>query len=166
MMEIWDAYNDNLEKIGIDLIRGERIPEGMYHLAAEVIVKHIEGDYLLMTRDPSKEAYPGYETLGTCGAVLKGENGYEGALRELREESGIYATTLTPLNQYISKEQRRIYVSYYTEVDCDKDSITLQEGETVAYRWISLEEVLDFLKSDLCIPSQRLRLQAYFESIR
>ena len=32
-MEIWDAYDRNLEKIeGMTLIRGEKIPEGVYHL--------------------------------------------------------------------------------------------------------------------------------------
>lgn len=165
-MEIWDAYNEEGQRLGIDLIRGQIIPEGMYHLAAEVIVKHVDGTYLLMTRDLSKDAYPGYETLGTCGAVLKGEDGYNGALRELKEESGICATELIPLHRYVSNKQRRIYVSYFCEVDCDKASITLQEGETCAFRWITLEEVHEFFDSDLCIPTQRLRLKDYFDNIR
>ena len=54
-MEIWDAYDRNLEKIeGMTLIRGEKIPEGVYHLVCDVIVRHTDGEYLLMQRDSRK----------------------------------------------------------------------------------------------------------------
>ena len=54
-MEIWDAYNKHFEKLeGMSLIRGEPIPEGIYHLVSDVIVRHTDGDYLLMQRDSRK----------------------------------------------------------------------------------------------------------------
>ena len=38
-MEVWDAYNKEFEKIeGMTLIRGEAIPDGVYHLVSDVIV--------------------------------------------------------------------------------------------------------------------------------
>jgi len=49
-MEIWDAYNDKREKIGQYLVRGERIPAGLYHLCVNVIVRHEDGDILFMKR--------------------------------------------------------------------------------------------------------------------
>jgi hypothetical protein len=33
---------------------GESLPDGMYHLAVEIIVKHTDGTYLLMQRDFTK----------------------------------------------------------------------------------------------------------------
>ena len=31
---------------------------------------------------------------------------------------------------------------YFAETSCDKDSVILQEGETIAYRWIDRETLL------------------------
>ena len=48
-MEVWDAYNKEFEKIeGMTLIRGEAIPDGVYHLVSDIIVRHADGTYLLM----------------------------------------------------------------------------------------------------------------------
>ena len=55
-MELWDAYNSSFEKIeGMTLVREEqdKIPAGVYHLVCEVLVKHVDGTYLLMKRDPT-----------------------------------------------------------------------------------------------------------------
>ena len=54
-MELWDAYDRDFRKIdGKTLIRGEPVPEGLFHLVSEVIVRHADGSYLLMQRDPGK----------------------------------------------------------------------------------------------------------------
>lgn len=47
-MELWDAYDRELNKLGVTLVRGEEVPDGMYHLVSEVIVKHTDGEFLLM----------------------------------------------------------------------------------------------------------------------
>ena len=45
-MEKWDAYDGHLNKIdGLTLIRGEEIPDGVFHLCCEIIVKHADGTY-------------------------------------------------------------------------------------------------------------------------
>jgi len=52
MVEIWDAYDRQFNKIeNIKLVRGQAIPDGVYHLVCEIIVKHTDGTYLLMQRD-------------------------------------------------------------------------------------------------------------------
>lgn len=51
-MEIWDAYDRSFNRIkNQTLIRGEPIPDNVYHLVCEIIVKHIDGSYLIMQRD-------------------------------------------------------------------------------------------------------------------
>ena len=35
-MEIWDAYDENENLTGVNLIRGEAIPEGLFHLVCEI----------------------------------------------------------------------------------------------------------------------------------
>lgn len=57
-MEVWDGYFKDGSLSGVDLIRSEDIPEGLYHLVCEVLVRHTDGDYLLMDRDRSKPNYP------------------------------------------------------------------------------------------------------------
>ena len=55
MAELWDAYDKKFNKIeNTTLVRGETIPDGIYHLVSEVIVKHTDGSYLLMQRDLRK----------------------------------------------------------------------------------------------------------------
>lgn len=162
-MELWDAYNKNEEKVGVDLVRGRDIPKGLYHLVAEVLVQHKDGTYLLVKRDDSKETYPGYEDFGAVGSVLKGETASQAAYRELKEETGIIARRLKPLCHLISESKQTIYYGYLCITDCPKDSIRLQEGETSAYRWISKEEMLAFFNSNQIIPTRKLHLEDYIE---
>ena len=54
-MEIWDAYDKDFNKISnMTLIREEPIPDGLFHLVSDIIVKHNDGSYLLMQRDKRK----------------------------------------------------------------------------------------------------------------
>lgn len=165
-MEIWDAYDRQGVKTGIDLIRGEEIGEGLYHLVCEVVVKHRDGDYLLLQRDFQKEAYPGYEEIGAGGSALKGETPLQGAHRELREESGIEVKELEEIYRIVNDHSHAIHHGYLCVTDAPKDSVVLQVGETINYRWIDREELIAFFDSDRCIPAQRERLKDYINSIR
>lgn len=165
-MEIWDAYDRQGAKTGTDLIRGEKIGEGLYHLVCEVVVRHADGEYLLLQRDFRKEAYPGFEEIGAGGSALKGETPLQGAVRELREESGIEAGELEELYRIVSDRSHAIHHGYLCVTDAPKDSIVLQEGETIGYRWIGREELIAFFDSDACILAQRERLKEYMDSIR
>ena len=61
MIEKWDAYDKYFNKIADgSLIRGEVIPDGVYHLVGEIIVKHTDGTYLLMQRAVSYTHLDGF----------------------------------------------------------------------------------------------------------
>ena len=165
-MELWDAYNKNEEKVGVDLVRGEAIPKGLYALAVSTVVRHKDGTYLLMKRDESKAIAPGFEEVGAGGAVQKGETPRQAAYRELWEETGIKATRLDPIFHLISEGTQGIYYGYLCLTDVPKDSIVLQAGETSAYRWVTQEELLAFCDSDACIPAQRIWLKSFLDELR
>ena len=165
-MELWDAYNKNEEKVGVDLVRGEAIPKGLYALAVSTVVRHKDGTYLLMKRDESKAIAPGFEEVGAGGAVQKGETPRQAAYRELWEETGIKATRLDPIFHLISEGTQGIYYGYLCLTDVPKDSIVLQAGETSAYRWVTQEELLAFCDSDACIPAQRIWLEDFLDELR
>ena len=88
-MELWDAYDRDGNKTGETLVRGEPVPEGRYHLVSCIVVRHMDGDFLLMRRAPEKKHYPNIWEIGAGGSVVQGETPEESAHRELEEETGI-----------------------------------------------------------------------------
>ena len=162
-MEHWDAYLADGRQAGRTLTRDEAIPAGLYHIVADVLVKHTDGDYLVMQRDFRKKGYPGMYEAGASGAILQGETPYEGALRELREETGIRADRLTFLFA-ASDLKETLYFSYLCLTDCAKDSVTLQEGETISYRWLSEPEFLAFIQTPDFAQGPLARWQPYLKT--
>ena len=142
-MEIWDAYNSDFEIIdGMTLIRGEEasIPRGVYHLVCHVLVQHTDGSYLLMQRDPRKP-YANMWEATAGGSALKGETPLVAARRELLEETGISSDDLEEICRYVWEPTHCVYVLYLCVTNCSKDSVQLQEGETVAYKWATAGEI-------------------------
>ena len=162
-MEIWDAYLADGTLAGCDLVRGEPIPKGLYHLVSDILVRHTDGDYLLMQRDHRKPNYGGYFEATAGGSALKGEDALTCAKRELREETGIRSGNLTSIGRFVS--HNTIYETFLCVTDCDKNSITLQEGETVSYKWISEAEFIDFVNSDAMIDVQYRRYEPYLKQM-
>ena len=158
-MEIWDGYRRDGTLANRDLVRGEPIPQGLYHMACEFLVRHTDGDYLLMQRDPRKRAYGGYFEATAGGSALKGEDKLTCAKRELLEETGICTGVFTEIGQYISKDT--IYHNYLCVTDWDKASVTLQEGETVSYKWVSQQDFIVFVNSGEMIDRQRDRYRPF-----
>ncbi len=158
-MEIWDGYNSDRTLAGRDIIRGEQPPADLYHLVADVIVQHTDGTFLVMQRDPAKKLGGGMWEIGAGGSVLKGESAYDGAIRELREETGVIADKLILIRE-MTEERHPItgynshYSVYLCRTDMDKSSVTLQQGETVDYRWISAEQIIE----ERLIPRRSIEL--------
>lgn len=163
-MEIWDAYKQDGTLAGCNLIRGETIPKGLFHLVSEIIVKHKDGMYLLMQRDWKKTNFPGLYEASASGSALKGEEPYYAAVRELKEETGVEAKKLKKIYKCMSKDT--IYCGYLCETNCDKESITLQEGETISYLWMTKEEFFKFVESDKYVQLHKERMSEYLDSIR
>ena len=59
-----------------------------------------------------------------------------------------------------------IHYGYLCETDCDKESITLQEGETISYLWLTKEEFLKFVECDKYVQLHKERMGEYLDSIR
>ena len=159
-MELWDAYDRDGNLTGETLMRGEPVPDGRYHLVGCVLVRHTDGDYLLMRRDLNKKTFPGYYEASVGGSVMKGETAMQGALRELQEETGIVAQTLTPY--YNARDAHCIYRAFICETDWPKDQITLQEGETIAYLWVSREKLIEMMQAQPCLCAVQAGTRAYF----
>lgn len=157
MAEIWDAYDNAFNKIkNVTLVRGEPIPDGMYHLVGEVIVKHIDGTYLIMQRD-FKKHYGGMWELTAGGSALLGETPLECAVRELREETGIETTKIMEIGRVVNDVHNSLYVEYLCVTDWEKNAVTLQEGETVNYKWVDKKSLLEMSRDEL-VSSRTMKL--------
>lgn len=165
-MEIWDGYNADGSLAGIDLIRGEVVPKGIYHTVAEILVVHEDGSILVMQRDLRKPNYPGLYEASAGGSILKGEKSKNGAFRELQEETGIIAGELEFLSRFVKVDGKSIYDQYICVTDCDKDSITLQDGETIDYKWLKQEEFFEFINSREYVSAHRDRLMRDIDRIK
>ncbi len=161
-MELWDAYDLSLRKIeGKELVRGKPVPEGCYHLVSDVIVRHADGTYLLMQRDPKKK-FGGLWEMTRGGSALKGESAEDCRKRELEEETGIVADSFELLGIMTSEKYRTIYVEFIVETDWDKGNIVMQKGETVDYRWVGAKEIARMKKDELLTD----RMQPYLNELR
>lgn len=158
-MELWDAYKSDGTLAGSTLVRGEKIPEGLCHAVSEVFVMHEDGTILLMQREKNKPNYPGYWESGAGGAVLKGESFELGARRELLEETGILAGELELI--YKSFTQDTIYKGYLCRTNVAKNSIKLQQGETINYKWVNKSCFLKIFESEEFVTSLKDRLRKF-----
>ena len=161
-MEIWDGYYADGTLAGVDLVRGEEIPAGLYHIVCEILVQHTDGDILLMQRDLNKPNYAGMFESSAGGSALKSEDPLSCAIRELQEETGIVQKDLKLIGTSCSAHS--LYYNYFCITDIPKDAVTLQEGETISYRWISEEDFIRFIHSGQMIPSQKLHYRDYFRT--
>ena len=161
-MERWDAYRVALEPMeGRTLVRGDDIPQDCYHLVCEVLVRHRDGSYLLMQRDPRKR-FGGLWEATAGGSALQGETPLDCARRELLEETGIAAGELRELGRVVCEENRSVYVDFLCLTDWDKQDVRLQAGETSAYRWASAEEIARMGRDELVTK----RMQVFVDELR
>lgn len=87
-MEQWDLYTKYRERTGKTHIRGEELPEGLYHLAVHVWIRNRKGEYLISQRAANRPTFPlMWECVG--GSVIQGEDSITGAIREAKEEVGV-----------------------------------------------------------------------------
>jgi 8-oxo-dGTP pyrophosphatase MutT (NUDIX family) len=139
-MEIWDLYDEDRKPLGRVHRRGDALLLGENHIVVEIWTVNGRGRVLLTLRDQRKQPYPGrWENTG--GAVLAGEDSLTGALRELREETGIRAEAgeLEFLGGY---RVPGVFADVYLlRRDVELKDISLQPGETVDARWATLEEI-------------------------
>lgn len=163
-MELWDAYDGQGQLTGGELVRGQPVPKGLYHLVASVLVEHEDGTYLLMKRDPAKPNWPGVFEASAGGSALKGETALQAAKRELAEETGIAGGQWSPL--YQEKGDHTLYEGFLCKTDGDKNAVRLQTGETVAFRWVTAEELLQMEALRPRVLVAQKGVLAYLKNIR
>ena len=148
-MEHWDLFDGERRPLGRTRRRGTPANPGEYHITVSIWTVDSSGNILLTLRDPAKESYPDkWENTG--GSALSGETSRQGAVRELREETGIVASEDELLLLDTRMTQDSFVDHYLLRRDVPLSKVQLQPGETVGARWVTLQE-LDAMIDDLSL---------------
>lgn len=111
------------------------------------------------------EEYPGYWDASEGGSAQKGEGLLECAKRELFEGTGINASEFELIDISFRDKSHSYIYSYIIYVDCDKDSVLLQE-EAVDYQWVYAEGLLKYAQSKLAIKTKIQRYKKVYDQSR
>lgn len=143
-MELWDLLDQNRTPLGVTHPRGRQypMPPRTYHTVVTVFTLDGDNRILLTRRAPTKGMYPSYWEI-TGGSGLAGEDSPTAAHRELMEETGIDCPVgeLVPLG---TLREPSAFMDCYLcrrEQRGEEITVTLREGETVDYKWVSLWEM-------------------------
>ena len=166
-MEIWDLYDEQGRKTGEtwERSRAREIPDGRYHIVCDILIRHRDGDFLLTRRDPNKEVYPGCLEASAGGSALAGETPEQAARREMLEETGLTAEKLELIGTTRRPKSHSVIYAFLARVSCEKDSVRLQEGETVDYRWVDTPTFLSGIKEEPVLKIQYPRYKPYLDTL-
>lgn len=148
-MEIWDLYDENRKLTGKTMERGANVEQGLYHLVVEIWTISKDGNMLLTKRHKDKPYGLMWECTG--GSVLSGEDSITGALRELREETGLVPDELVFVDTLIRKHS--IVDTYLYIHEPDLSEVVFQDGEVIDAKIVRLEEFKKMKEDGMIVPS-------------
>lgn len=139
MAERWDLYDADRNLLGRTHERGWPIKPGEYHIVVQICVLDAKGRLLLTKRHPDKIDGNMWEV--TAGSALAGEDSVAGALRELREETGLNVKREQIHPFFARMGEDYFFDSYLVRLDADGEDVelTMQDGETIDYIWADRE---------------------------
>ena len=142
MPELWELRDEQERPTGKYIHRGERVPQGYWHIVVTIWTVTADGRLLLTQRHPDKHLGLMWES--TAGSVLAGESSLEGALRELREETGLRAGP-AQLRLLSSERGESFFLDNYLYLCPEAEpALILQKEEVAAARFISPAEIEDW----------------------
>ena len=157
-MEFNDIYDKERNLTGHVHRRGTIWRKGEYGLVVCVWVYDGDGHLLLTRRAPEKSFAGTWENSG--GAVKAGENSMQAIVRELREETGIFAQPEEFQLVDSGRDKNCHYDFYCLKRNIPLEQVKLQPGETDDAKWVSLEQVHEMIRrQEICkvIAKQFLR---------
>lgn len=152
MAELWDLYDIQRRPLGRTHRRGEPIAQGEYHIVVQICVLDVRGRLLMTKRHPQKILGGMWEV--TAGSAMAGEDSVAGAMRELREETGLIVDReqLKPLYARIGHDF--FFDCYLVRLNADGDEmeLSMQEGETTDYIWADEDTQARMEREGLLVP--------------
>ncbi len=155
MEELWDLYDENRIFLNRQFIRGPIIPEGTYHIVADIWTVNDKGEILITKRHPDKPYGLYWECTG--GSVIAGEDSMTGALRELSEEVGIFTKAEELKLIHSARLANRFVDTYITMQEITLEDLRLQPEEVVEAKFVSFIELVELWEEGILLPKERFK---------
>ena len=162
-VEKLSLFDEDLNRLPYPNLIGEKIKEGTYAGIVDIIIKNEKNNkYLTTRRDLNKVTSPGLWEI-TGGGIDYEEDLEHAVIRESFEETGLKLLKYIYLDSF--KMDDLVYFSYLGFVSCNDDDVILQKGETIDYKWLNKDELINLYKSDLVPPKQKIRINKLMDRI-
>lgn len=161
-MELWDAYDENRVRTGGVLVRGEKVPEGVYRLVVHACIFNSNNEMLIQKRTPQKDAFPGLWDLTVGGSAIRGDDSRAAISRELWEELGLRRSFRDIQPNLTVHFKSGFDDVYLLEEDVDLSTLVLQKEEVEAVCWADCEQVIAMIADGTFIPYEETYIRLLF----
>lgn len=142
-MEFFDALDENGEKLGYQIPRGNKINQDVFIGIVTLVVVNDKKEVLVTRRAKNKVSGLQWEITG--GGIQAGEPVRKAAVRELFEETGIKIEDNDLISLDVETKWPFVCNSFVVKLN-SSPVVKLQAEETIAYRWLDLENFFQFVK--------------------
>ena len=152
-MEAWDLYTQDRVKTGQTMLRGDPVPEGLFHLQVHVCIFNEHGEMLIQQRQSTKRWYAGLWDYSVGGSAVAGDTSLAAAERETLEELGLQVS-LAGRKPAVTRWYGAMIDDYYIlPLNVALSDLHLQREEVQAVRWASREDILTLLAQGQFCPN-------------
>ena len=152
-MEAWDLYTQDRVKTGQTMLRGDPVPEGLFHLQVHVCIFNEQGEMLIQQRQSTKRWYAGLWDYSVGGSAVAGDTSLAAAERETLEELGLQVS-LAGRKPAVTRWYGSMIDDYYIlSLDAALSDLHLQREEVQAVRWAGREDILALLAEGQFCPN-------------
>ncbi|MCI8290777.1 MAG: NUDIX domain-containing protein [Clostridia bacterium] len=163
-MEIWDILDENGNKTGKIIQKGEEFPKGFYHQSADVWIINSENKILIQKRAPQKKLSPNVWAM-TGGSVIRGETSLQTIERETEEEMAVKLDI--DKAQLVARFKTGIVWvdTYLIRQDINLDDIIMQKDEVAEVKWATYEKIEELFKNGQFIEGRWNFVRGIFKKI-
>ena len=152
-MEAWDLYTQDRVKTGQTMLRGDPVPEGLFHLQVHVCIFNEQGEMLIQQRQSTKRWYAGLWDYSVGGSAVAGDTSLTAAERETLEELGL-RVSLAGRKPAVTRWYGSMIDDYYIlPLNVALSDLHLQREEVQAVRWAGREDILALLAEGQFCPN-------------
>ena len=141
-MEVWDILDENGNKTGKTMQKGDKIvwAKGIYHQAVDVWIINSEKKILIQKRSSQKKLQPNVWAM-TGGSVIKGESALDAIKRETLEELGIELNIEKAIKIHHYKTGNVWVDEYIVKQDINLQDIVMQLEEVSDLKFATFDEI-------------------------
>jgi len=153
MAEFWDVYDAERHRTGRIIERAASWGNEAFHLIVHIGIFNASGQMLIQHRARDKHAWADLWDISAGGSAMAGEDSYQAAERETREELGL-EISLAGIRPHFSINYTRGFDDFFaiTVPDLDIETLTLPDGEVAEIKWASLNEIHQMMDMKTFVP--------------